>query len=247
MVSKKVLKKIGVFAVAALVSVSPVLAVNANGGVQLPSRAVGTSDPGTSDPAPSSPAPSNPAPSAPAASGSSSQKTELVNNSVTTESGERLVSTVPGSYTAVCVSGVAVVMPRADVKDAFGAGSGDLVSMEAVDTQHGELAEKSISDGLGILKANHVEAVKGPVLDFKAYLNGEKVTDIDSPVTIAIGIPSDFREEGYEYAVICVQRGGRVSILINQSEDPTMLKVETTGFGVFAIIKAPAGSFDSFK
>ncbi len=35
MVSKEVLKKIGVFAVAAMVAASPVLAVNANGGIPL--------------------------------------------------------------------------------------------------------------------------------------------------------------------------------------------------------------------
>lgn len=244
MVSKKVLGKIGVFAVAALVSASPVLAVNANGGImQLGASRAGTSDPVTSDPV----VPDRPEqPETPAESDDSGQPV-FCNDAVTTASGERLVSTVPGNYAVSDVDGVAVVMPLSAVKAAFGAQPGEYVSMDVRNSMHGELAAQSIKDGIEILAANHVEAVKGPVVDISGYLNGSSVVDLGSPITITVGIPSSFREEGFEYAIIRVQPGGKVSVLTNQSEDPATLVVETDGFGVFALIKAPAGSFDSFK
>ena len=98
-----------------------------------------------------------------------------------------------------------------------------------------------------MLGANGIQAESGAVLDMMAYLNGQKVVDINNPITITLGIPASFRQAGYDYAVIRVQEGGRVSILPNRSEDPSVLSVKSDGFGVFALIKAPAGSFDIFE
>lgn len=262
MVSKEVLKKIGVFAVAAMVAASPVLAVNANGGIPL-GRSGGSGESGeqvTVPPAPivtpggtpdtvptPTPTPvSTPAPTA--VPTEAPEESRPVNNSVVTMAdGKEVISTVPGEYTALCVEGVAVTTPFSAVKAAFGAGPGDDVSMYSVDTQHGALAAASIRDGLGILAANQVEAVQGPILDIGGFLNGKKMVDINKPIVITLGIPASFRQAGYEYAVIRVQEGGKVSILVNQSQDLSMLSVETDGFGVFAIVKAPAGSFDVFR
>lgn len=237
MVSKEVFKRIGVFAVAAMVAVSPVLAVNATGnaGIQLLAADGVTSD--TSDPQP------QPSQTSPAQSSSQSYRA----NVVTTAEGTKLVSTVPGECYVLAVDGVAVRTPRTEVKEAFGAAAGDSVSMNFVDTKCGKLARQSIADGVALLAANKIQVEEGPVVDVNAFLNDKKVTDIDTPITISLGIPASFREEGCEYAVILVQEGGSVSILTNQSEDPSVLTVETKGFGVYAIVKAPAGSFDIYK
>ena len=264
MVSKEVLKRIGVFAVAAVVAVSPVLAVNANGGVQLLSTKAGTNDPGTQDPGastepttppgtvPTTPPPARPETvptTAPAETpeDSSEDGQDLVADVVTTAGGTVLKSTIPGTYRVTVVEGIAITTPLAAVNAAFGAGKGDYVEMVCLDTRCGELALASINDGMGILMSNGIQAERGAVLDMMAYLNGQKVVDINNPITITLGLPASFRQAGYEYAVIRVQEGGRVSILPNTSEDPSILSVKTDGFGVFALIKAPAGSFDIFR
>ena len=141
MVSKEVLKRIGVFAVAAVVAVSPVLAVNANGGVQLFSADTGTGDPVTGDPVPPSTAPIVPpstAPTAPPSTAptvppstapttppaetpddSSGGSQEYVADVVTNASGTVIKTTVPGTYRATVVEGVAVTTPLAAVNAAF--------------------------------------------------------------------------------------------------------------------------------
>ena len=150
MVSKEVLKRIGVFAVAAVVAVSPVLAVNANGGVQLLSTKAGTNDPGTQDPGastepttppgtvpttppgtvPTTPptAPPETVPTtAPAETpeDSSEDGQDLVADVVTTAGGTVLKSTIPGTYRVTVVEGIAITTPLAAVNAAFGAGKGD--------------------------------------------------------------------------------------------------------------------------
>ena len=245
MVSKKVLKNIGVFAMAVMLAAAPVLAVSANGSSFM--RATEASDPATSDPTTSDPKPV-------ASPVSTTAKTTVTNtatlrkNPVISAAGDKLVSSVDGVYDAKSVKGVIVATLKADVLAAFGAGADAAVVVDVHVSNHGPAAERSINDGLAILAANQVQAVKGPVLDINAYVNGKKVTDINAPINIVAGIPESFRQAGYEYAVILVQEGGRVSILTDlASFDTTLVSFDTTGFGVFAIVKAPAGSFDSYK
>lgn len=238
MVSKKVLKKIGIFAMAAMVAASPVLAVSAGNGIQLlagSAESSDTSDPGQDDPTPA-PAPSQ-----------SSGSAVANENVVSSAEGDKWVSTVPGTYRATDVNGVAVIIPLADVKAAFGVDENAYISMNVVNSQHGPLAENSIQDGLKMLAANGISVVRGPEVDIHAYLNRSQVIDIPQPVIMAIGVPDSFRQAGYEYAIIRVQAGGKVSVLTDIRPDSSALVFETDGFGVFAIVKAPAGSFDLFK
>lgn len=239
MVSKKVLKNIGVFAMAVMLAAAPVLAVSANGSVQM--RAGGGTEVKTSDTKPSSSAVSQTVKT-------TVNTATLRKNPIYSAAGDKLVSSVDGAFIAKSVDGVIVATLKADVLAAFGAGADATVTVDVMESTHGPAAERSINDGLAILAANQVEAVKGPVLDINAYLNGKKVTDIDTPINIMVGIPESFRQAGYEYAVILVQEGGRVSILTDEASfDTTLISVNTTGFGVFTIVKAPAGSFDSYK
>ena len=280
MVSKKVLKKIGVFAMTAILAAAPALAVSANpGGISLQAVGDGAGDvetgdnnePGTpgdvetgdnNEPGtpgdvetgdnnkPGTPViPSTPSsPASPSASTSSSASSVHVNYNVVTNSlGNKQVSTVNGFYFVTVASGVAVVTPYADVLTAFGAGAGSDVKVVAVDSEHGPAAGVSINDGLARLAADKVAAVKGPEVDINAYLNGQQVIDINSPITIAIGIPASFRQAGYDYAVIRVQEGGRVSILTDKDQDPDTITINTSGFGVYVLVKAPAGSFNKYN
>lgn len=247
MVSKKVLKNIGVFAMAVMLAAAPVLAVSANGSAQMRAETSGTPDVGTPDPGTPDPAP-HPSPVSTTAKTTVSNTATVRKNPVMSAAGDKLVSSLDGSYTAKSADGVIMATRLADVRAALGVGEDAKITMDVADSKHGPAAERSINDGLAILAANQVQAVKGPVLDINAYVNGRKVTDINTPVNIVAGIPESFRQAGYEYAVILVQEGGRVSILTDEASfDPTLISFNTTGFGVFAIVKAPAGSFDSYK
>lgn len=242
MVSKKVLKNIGVFAMAVMLAAAPVLAVSANAASQQMRAGTGTD---TTDPDPATPGSS---PVSQTAKTTTTNTNTLRKNPVYSAAGDKLVSSVDGVNDAKSVNGVIVATLKADVLAAFGASADAAIVVDVHESNHGPAAERSINDGLAILAANQVAAVKGPVLDINAFLNGKKVTDINAPINIVVGIPESFRQAGYEYAVILVQEGGRVSILTDvASFDSTLISFNTTGFGVFAIVKAPAGSFDSYK
>lgn len=264
MVSKKVLKNIGVFAMTAMLAAAPALAVSANmgEGVQLSEAAVDTSDP--SDPTPDTPVtPEKPAEPGNSGSGSGTTSTPSASTSSSASTGTTSsapaaprvsynvvggqVSTVDGHYSETTVAGVAVLTPYASVLAAFGAGEGSTVTIAAVDSTHGPLAGVSINDGLARLAGDGVAAVKGAEIDILAYLNGQNVIDIAGAITITAGIPASFQQAGYDYAVIRVQEGGRVSILTDKDQNASTVTFDTNGFGVFVMVKAPAGSFDKYK
>lgn len=247
MVSKKVLKNIGVFAMAVMLAAAPVLAVSADASSRQMQRGAGTLDPGTTQD-PVTPVTPGSSPVSQTAKTTTTNTATLRKNPVFSAAGDKLVSSVDGAYDTKSVKGVIVATLKADVLAAFGAAADATIVVDVHESNHGPAAERSINDGLAILAANQVAAVKGPVLDINAFLNGKKVTDINTPVNIVVGIPESFRQAGYEYAVILVQEGGRVSILTDEASfDTTLVSFNTTGFGVFAIVKAPAGSFDSYK
>lgn len=257
MVSKKVLKNIGVFAMTAMLVAAPALAASANPG-DLVARAAVHDVHGSETPAPSTPSDSTET-TTPSGSGASTETIEssssapastsvsLASKAVVTSSGAKLVSTVNGAYRAKSVDGVAVIAPAADVLAAFGAANIGSVKMNVVDSAHGPAATASINYGLAVLAADNVAAVKGPEVDLNAFLNGKKVVDINQPISIAVGIPASFRTAGCDYAVMLIQEGGRVSILPNLSADPNVISVNTKGFGVYVLVKAPAGSFDKYR
>lgn len=244
MVQKSVLRKIGVFAMTVMLAASPIMAVNAKSANQMAKAASGTGDT-TSDPAGSeTPAPvvPTPKPVVPAPAVDEDNDVEDENTAsyvVTTKTGQVLVSTVPGVYNVSCVPGVAITTPAKELPSGM--------TIEVNNSRRGEKAAKSIQDGLDILKHNGVSATKGPEIDIAAYVNFASKTDLDQKVTISIGIPSEFKEAGHDYAVMLIQAGGRVSILPNISPDPEYITVSTSGLGVYVIVKAPAGSFKMFQ
>ncbi|MBD5495973.1 MAG: hypothetical protein HDR12_16805 [Lachnospiraceae bacterium] len=250
MVSKKVLKNIGVFALTAMLVASPAFAVSANASGPVARvnvhnvHGTGTSTESGNSTSGSSSASGE---SASSSSSSSSAGVTLASKAVVTSTGAKLVSTVNGVYNAKSVDGAAVITPVADVLAAFGVSNIGAVKMDVVDSAHGPAATVSINYGLAVLAADNVAAVKGPELDMNAFLNGKKVVDINQPISIAVGVPASFRTAGCDYAVLLIQEGGRVSILPNLSADPNVIAVNSKGFGVYVLVKAPAGSFDKYR
>lgn len=244
MVQKSALRKIGVFAMTVMLAASPIMAVNAESANQMAKAAAGTGDT-TSDPAGSeTPAPVVPTPkpvvSAPDVDEDDDAEDEnAASYVVTAAAGQVLVSTVPGVYNVSCVPGVAITTPAKELPSGM--------TVEVNNSTRGEKAAQSIQDGLAILKSSGVSATKGPEIDIAAYINSTNKTDLDQKFAISIGIPSAFKEAGYDYAVMLIQVGGRVSILPNTSADPAYITVNTSGLGVYVIVKAPAGSFKMFQ
>lgn len=269
MIKKNVLKKIGVFAMTVMLAAAPVMAVGAANATALVSGSgTGTDiDTGSEDPVVTpdptdptvTPAPivtPDPTPTVkPGATGnnsvdrptdSGSQESDDSDDSeaednyvVTTAGGTTLVSTVPGVYAVSCVPGVAFTTPKNQLP-------GDL-TVEVRNSARGDKAAQSINDGLAILAANGVNAVKGPEIDITAYIKSERTIDLDRKITVAFGIPSDFKQAGYDYAVMLIQEGGRVSILPDTKADSACITINTSGTGVYVLVKAPAGSFDKFR
>ena len=238
MVKKSALRKIGVFAVAVMLAVSPIIAVNASAS-QMESRTGGTdtSDPTAEPTAEPTAAPTAVPTAAPVVDEDDDDQEE--NYVVTTASGKELVSTIPGVYNVGCVPGVAITTPAKELPSGM--------TVEVTNSARGSQAAKSIQDGLAILANNGVNATKGPEIDFAAYINGASQTEIDKKFAVSIGIPSDFKQAGYDYAVMLIQTGGRVSILPNTSADSAYITINTNGFGVYVLVKAPAGSFKVFQ
>lgn len=232
MVNKSVLKKIGIFMLTAVLATAPIMAVNAESAGQMARAAGGTGDT-TSDPGPTT---SGNSTTKPAATPAAPSATAYV---VTNAAGQKLVSTVPGIYSASCVPGVAITTPASELPKGM--------TVEVRNSARGPLAAQSIQGGLTILAQSGVSAVKGPELDIFAYIQGADKSDLDGKVTMCIGIPAEFKQDGYDYAVMLVQVGGRVSILPNTLADPEFVAVNTKGFGVYVLVKAPAGSFKMFQ
>lgn len=239
MVQKNVLKKIGVFAVTVILAAAPIMAVNAEAASQMARAAGGSEDPVTSDPKPVNPNPIVVTPAGTSSCASSVEEDDFSNYTVTTASGQVLVSTLPGTYRVSNVPGFAITTPSSELP------GGTTVSVS--NSQRGSKAAQSIQDGLAILAQSGVNATKGSEIDLSIFINGADTTDLDRKFTVSIGIPSDFKQAGYDYAVMLVQVGGRVSILPSSSADPNVITISTSGAGVYCIVKAPAGSFNKFQ
>lgn len=277
MVQKSVLRKIGVFAMTVMLAVAPIMAVNAESANQMVKAVAGTgdttSDPGSSEtpapedptpapedptpapedptpvpedptPAPEDPTPApedpTPAPVVPTPDADEDAEDESGDNYVVaTTSGQQLVSTVSGVYNVSSVPGVAITTPAGELPSGM--------TVEITNSNRGSKAAQSIQDGLTMLEQSGVSATKGPEIDIAAYINNAGKADLDKKVTISIGIPSGFKQAGCDYAVMLIQAGGRVSILPNISADSEYITVSTSGFGVYVIVKAPAGSFKMFQ
>lgn len=237
MVSKKILKNIGVFALAAVLAVAPA-AVNAQTG-SLSRSIEGTNTPGTNTP-PSS-AGSTSSGSCSSSSSSSKHSSSSSSSSVKSADGSVIVSTVGGSYSVHVVSGAAITTPYAQVAAALGAPAGASVTVRMRDSECGPMAQKSIQDGIQGLANAGITATEAAALDIFAYVNKESVISVSTPVRIQAGLPESMRD-GSQVAVILVQEGGTVSLLRDQDNDPATITVDTPGFGVFAFVKISGGS-----
>lgn len=256
MVRKNLFKKLGVLAVIGMLTAAPILGVNAaasgstatgnntvasGNNTQEPSKDDQNDDNKGQD---SSDDQGNSGNSGNTTGGSTSSADDdaeeaTENFTVFTETGDPVPSTVAGSYKVTSVPGVAFTTPKAELPS-------DL-TVEVANSTRGPLAAQCVENGVAMLTASGIDVTKGPEIDILAKLGDINTSDISQKLTVSIGLPKDFMQSGYDYALILVRPGGRVSVLVDKKTNPSCITVDTSGFGVYALVKAPAGSFDSYK
>lgn len=250
MIRKNLLKKLGVLAVIGMLTAAPIMAVNAAAGDRTASgnstvaSGNNTQEPSKDDSKDQDESKDQDDSDDQGNTGSVAQTDDdaeepTENFTVFTATGDPVPTTVTGSYTVTCVPGVAFTTPKAELPS-------DL-TVTVTNSARGPMAAQCIDNGLAMLTASGVDAQKGPEIDLTAKLGDINTSDISKKLTVSFGIPNDFRQAGYDYALILVQPGGRVSILADKKTNPSCITVDTSGFGVYVLVKAPAGSFDSYR
>lgn len=161
--------------------------------------------------------------------------------------GQEVKTTVAGQYYAKNVNGVAVVTPKAEMSAALGLKNGEQAFAKIYTSSYGPMAQASVKAAADIMGVP-----VGPVLDItvgKLAKDG-KFTNVASsaaPVSFTVGVPANFAQAGNDYAVICVAPGGATVVLKDIDSDPNTVTFNTNVFGVFALVKAPAGSFATLQ
>ena len=150
--------------------------------------------------------------------------------------GKVLLSTIGGQYGATNVNGVAVITPKASINTALGVKEGETATVRIFKSFYGPLAQKCLAD-----TATALNMKAGPVLDITmGKVKDGKFTSVQealAPLAFTVGIPDSFKTAGSIYYVINIQPGGKVVLLSDTDSDPNTVTFETTGFGVFAIVK----------
>jgi len=247
MVSKKVLKNIGVFALTVVLAAAPVAGASATNGGQTTRAAQGESTDSTDKPenpvTPDKPSTTPTSSSSGKHSGGSGggSGTSYSAPNVTASDGTVMNSTIGGEYAVSGLTGTAIVTPKSAVAAALNAPAGASITVRVVDTKCGPNAKKSIQDGMAALALAGIPATEVTAIDIYAFVNGESVIHAATPVTAQFGVPVSMRD-GSQIAAILVQEGGVVTLLKDLDVDPATVTLELPGFGVLALVKVPAGS-----
>lgn len=158
----------------------------------------------------------------------------------TTSSVGGVKSTVSGAYLVKKVNGVAFTTPLNDILAGYNIGSGEkaYALVWDLDPQKSNLAQAVIDSVAASLGAE-----VGPVLNIelgkKDAAGKYSLLPQDGPaVTVMVGIPASFAQDGKTFAVVRVRPGGAVSILADVDADPNTVTFTTTGgAGAYAIVK----------
>ncbi len=248
MVKKELIKKASISFLVVMLAASPVMAAVASGSTYTQTDAA--SDGNYSYDTPASPAKRS------HSSGSdgngSNTPVPVVMYNKTTIGGVIMTSTVPGTYLETAVNGVAVLTPLADVATALGLANADYLSAFVTNTACGEGTYSCLDNFLSTLAPTIPNIVKGPMIDFRFRApdaNGNFVNLYKSagPVSVSIGLPDSFIQTDMDYAVVVVEADGTTVLFPNVGSDPYTVIFNLTSYGTLTLVKAPAGSFDSFR
>lgn len=148
-------------------------------------------------------------------------------------------STVQGVYIATSVNGTAITSSLAGIAGSYGLAAGEVpyVRFSNMDAKKSNLAKAVINSA-----ASAVGATVGPCINIeigkKAGGQFSLLSQEGEKISVKVGIPKSFAQDGKTYAVICVRPGGAVSVLQDTDTNPNTITFDTTGGqGAYAIVK----------
>lgn len=148
-------------------------------------------------------------------------------------------STVQGVYVATSVNGTAITSSLAGIAGSYGLAAGEVpyVRFSNMDAKKSNLAKAVIDSA-----ASAVGATVGPCINIeigkKAGGQFSLLSQEGEKISVKVGIPKSFAQDGKTYAVICVRPGGAVNVLQDTDTNPNTITFDTTGGqGAYAIVK----------
>lgn len=150
-----------------------------------------------------------------------------------------VTSTVQGVYIATSVNGTAITSSLAGIASSYGLAAGEVpfARFSNMDVKKSNLAKAVIDNA-----AAAIGATVGPCINIeigkKAGGKFSLLSQDGENITIMIGIPKSFAQDGKTFAMVCVRPGGAVSILQDTDTNPNTITFDTKGGqGAYAIIK----------
>lgn len=148
-------------------------------------------------------------------------------------------STVQGVYIATSVNGTAITSSLAGIAGSYGLANGEVpyARFSNMDVKKSNLAKAVIDNA-----ASAIGATVGPCINIeigkKAGGQFSLLSQEGEKISVKVGIPKSFAQDGKNYAVICVRPGGAVSVLQDTDTNPNTITFDTTGGqGAYAIVK----------
>ncbi len=148
-------------------------------------------------------------------------------------------STVQGVYIATSVDGTAITSGLAGIASSYGLTAGEVpyARFSNMDVKKSNLAKAVIDNAAAALGAT-----VGPCINIeigkKAGGQFSLLSQDGEKITIKVGVPKSFAQDGKTFAVICVRPGGAVSVLQDTDSNPNTITFDTTGGqGAYAIVK----------
>lgn len=151
--------------------------------------------------------------------------------------GTTVKTTVAGAYAAKSVQGTAVITPLAAVKASLGLKDGQVPAITIYDTDplKSSKAMDSINAAVDAMGAG-AKVLTALNVDLGAKENGKWVSLADGSVAMATGLPAG-ADLTKTYSVVCVQPGGKITILEDQDTNPaTVTFAVQAGIGTYALV-----------
>lgn len=148
-------------------------------------------------------------------------------------------STLPGVYLATCVKGTAITTSLTAIADSYGLANGEkpYARIYNFDGKRSYLAQACIDNAAAAMGATVGPAINVEIGKMAAGKFGLLPAD-GAPISLKVGIPKSFVQDGKTIAVIAVRPGGAVTILADTDENPDTVTFDTTaGQAVYAFIK----------
>lgn len=156
-------------------------------------------------------------------------------NAPVSVAGTEVRTSVSGVYAALGVSGTAVTTPLDEIRTSLGLveGQNPVIIIYDLDTQKSVHAAACID---AAAEAMDAEVVTNLYIDLGAKQDGEWVTLSDGSAALVTGLPKG-TDTSKKFSVLCVQRGGVVTVLEDQDSNPDTVTFSVqAGLGAYAIV-----------